>query len=116
MGIRPTGGVCGGVGDFWAAVAVGCGLAVGVDLDSLELLRNPCSWRHTEGMQPMPVSRQTAHPGNRCTGSMGGAAVGAVHTVALTVILAEGEECRTGSISDPAEKVALAVRAAATAS
>lgn len=78
------------MGDFWAAVAVGCGLAVGVDLDSLELLRNPCSWRHTEGTQPTPVSRQTA--GNRCTGSVGGAAVGGVHMAALTVILAEGED------------------------
>lgn len=31
------------MGDLWAAVTVGGGLSVGVDLDSLELLGNPCS-------------------------------------------------------------------------
>lgn len=47
-GIGPTCRVCGGVGDLGAAVAVGGGLSVGVDLDSLQLLGNPCSWRKTE--------------------------------------------------------------------
>lgn len=32
------------MGDLGAAVTVGGGLGVGVDLDGLELLGNPCSW------------------------------------------------------------------------
>lgn len=40
----PTGGVRGRVGDLRAAVAVGGGLGVGVDLNGLELLGNPRSF------------------------------------------------------------------------
>ncbi len=36
------------MGHLWAAVTVGGGLGVGVDLDSLELRGNPRSWRHTD--------------------------------------------------------------------
>jgi len=58
--IWPTGGVCGGVADVEATV--GDRMGVVVDLNSLELLGKPRSWRHTEGIQ-LTVSHKTPAPG-----------------------------------------------------
>lgn len=49
------------MGDLGAAVAVGGGLSVGVDLDGLQLLGNPCSWRKTEAFS-ISCSKAIEHP------------------------------------------------------
>lgn len=55
------------MGDLGAAVVVGGGLGVGVDLDSLKLLGNPGSWRQHRGHTA--VSHQTHHTGNSSSGA-----------------------------------------------
>lgn len=47
------------MGHLRAAVTVGGGLRVRMDLDSLEMLGNSRSWRHTEDMKPQTSSRGT---------------------------------------------------------
>lgn len=54
---KPTSGVGGGVRGLRAAVTI-CG--VGVDLDGLDLLGNPCSCRNIKGIK-RTVSHQTIH-------------------------------------------------------
>lgn len=41
------------MGDLRAAVTVGGGLGVRMDLDSLELLGYPWAWRDTAGKKPL---------------------------------------------------------------
>lgn len=65
----PTGGVGGGVGDVGAAVAVGGGLRVLVDLDSLELLGNTGSCKH-RGHEAGPGSGGGAAVVAPCAGAV----------------------------------------------
>lgn len=50
-GQKPTSGVAGRVWDLGAGVTVGGRLGVGMDLNGLKLLWNPCSWGRAEGRQ-----------------------------------------------------------------
>lgn len=53
------------MGDLRAAVTVGGGLSVRVDLDGLELLGNPCSWRGGWEMERERERRGRVRQSNR---------------------------------------------------
>lgn len=82
--IQPTSGVGGGVRSFWAAVAV---RGVGVDLDGLELLGNPCSWGNTEAIK-IPVNHQTLDRKSCCQREGKGREGGGYRTVWLVAAAA----------------------------
>lgn len=102
--LKPTGGVCGRVGDLGAAVAVGGGLGVGVDLDGLELLGNPCSCRDTEVIRP---SNRSSSSGSVCVCGVGGSA--AVRAGQTSLVTPRSRNSRKVSDSSPSSSCSFSV-------